>query len=513
MPEQYVIVKYLRLSLEDGDKEESDSIVNQRNLLDYYIHQIFKDRSVEVIEITDDGYSGTNMNRPGIKRLLVLAETKQINCVMVKDFSRFARDYIEVGRYSEQKFPEWQIRFISVNDGYDSNDFRGMTGGIHMALKSIVYTMYSRDLSEKVKSARKVLEKQGKYFAPYAFYGYDKSPDDTHKLMIDPIAAEVVKKIFALRASGTGTKEIAYILNEDQIPAPSAYKKMCDSCMRDWNTVCDDCNWSAGGVNRILRDERYTGKLIAHKSECVAVGSSKTRLVEPAKRIVVEHTHEAIISKELFQSVQGMRGKRRSVQKDNSFATGLVHCGACRHIMRTSYSLAKGKSFRCKYKDFTAENHCFKESICEGDLITVLKRLTTTELEKTVDIDKAQKKADTLMQKHKKAIQMLQKDADSEKKRKLTEYIRLTKNEISEEKFIRNRAEIDKRIERLNQKIQAILYQSISEADISVLNLFGQFVAADSMDSDRIRDLVKAIYVYNDRRIEVVWNFRDTFSL
>ena len=98
MPEQYVIVKYLRLSLEDGDKEESDSIVNQRNLLDYYIHQIFKDRSVEVIEITDDGYSGTNMNRPGIKRLLVLAETKQINCVMVKDFSRFARDYIEVGR-------------------------------------------------------------------------------------------------------------------------------------------------------------------------------------------------------------------------------------------------------------------------------------------------------------------------------------------------------------------------------------------------------------------------------
>ena len=186
MPEQYVIVKYLRLSLEDGDKEESDSIVNQRNLLDYYIHQIFKDRSVEVIDITDDGYSGTNMNRPGIKRLLVLAETKQINCVMVKDFSRFARVFIEVGRYSEQKFPEWQIRFISVNDGYDSNDFRGMTGGIHMALKSIVYTMYSRDLSEKVKSARKVLEKQGKYFAPYAFYGYNKSPDDTHKLMIDP---------------------------------------------------------------------------------------------------------------------------------------------------------------------------------------------------------------------------------------------------------------------------------------------------------------------------------------
>ena len=136
MLDKYVIVKYLRLSLEDGDKEESDSIGNQRNLLDYHIHQIFKDRNVEVIEIVDDGYSGTNMNRPGIKRLLILAETKQINCIIVKDFSRFARDYIEVGRYSEQKFPEWQIRFISVNDKYDSNVFCGITAGIDIAMKN-----------------------------------------------------------------------------------------------------------------------------------------------------------------------------------------------------------------------------------------------------------------------------------------------------------------------------------------------------------------------------------------
>ena len=159
MLEKFVVVKYLRLSIDDGDKIESDSIENQRNLLDYNIQKLFPNNDVEVIEIVDDGYTGTNMNRPGMRKLLILAETREINCIIVKDFSRFARDYVDLGTYVDKTFPVWNIRFISINDGYDSLNFGGITGGIDMALKNITYTMYSRDLSEKVKSSRKVIYK------------------------------------------------------------------------------------------------------------------------------------------------------------------------------------------------------------------------------------------------------------------------------------------------------------------------------------------------------------------
>ncbi len=507
MLNKYVIVKYLRLSLDDGDKEESDSIGNQRNLLDYHIHQIFKDRNVEVIEIVDDGYSGTNMNRPGMKRLLILAETKQINCIIVKDFSRFARDYIDVGRYSEQKFPQWQIRFISVNDGYDSNDFRGITGGIDMALKSIVYTMYSRDLSEKVKSARKILQKQGKYFAPYAFFGYNKSPDDKHKLIVDPAAAKIVKRIFALRLSGSSPAQIAYILNEDKVPTPSVYKRINDPLCRKWNTVSDYCKWSSGIVGNILRDERYTGKLVAGKVERVAVGSRKVRAVEPEKQIVVDDTHEAIVSKADFNTVRSLTQKNMAAGTERILLTGLVRCGGCKHTMYMSKPQIKDTSYWCNYKRFSANNDCFQGRIFEQDLVEILRTIIKTELEKTVDISKAQEKVDKLMNKNKKAVLMLQKNVDSEKKRKLTEYIKLTKNEITEDEFVKNRAEIDERIEALNEEIQSITYQKISEEDITVLNLFGKYIGVDNIDNDIIRDLVKAIYVYDDKRIEVVWNF------
>ena len=507
MLDKYVIVKYLRLSLDDGDKEESDSIGNQRNLLDYYIRQIFKDRNIEVIEIVDDGYSGTNLNRPGMRRLLVLAETKQINCIIVKDFSRFARDYIEVGRYSEQKFPERQIRFISVNDGYDSNDFRGITGGVDMALKSIVYTMYSRDLSEKVKSARKVLQKQGKYFAPYAFFGYNKSPDDKHKLIVDPVAAKIVKRIFALRLLGSSPAQIAYILNEDKVPSPSTYKKTNDPLCRKWNRVSDYCLWSSGTVGHILSDERYTGKLVAGKVERVAVGSRKIRAVEPEKQIVVDNTHEAIISKADFNAVRSLARKNITVGAERILPTGLVRCGGCKHTMYMSKPQVKDSSYWCNYKRFSANNNCFQGRIFEQDLVEILKTIIKTELEKTVDISKAQETVNNLMNKNKKTVLTLQKNVDSEKKRKLTEYIKLTKNEITEDEFVKNRAEIDNRLEMLNEKIQSITYQKISEEDITTLNLFGKYIGVDNIDNDIIRDLVKAIYVYNDKRIEVVWNF------
>ena len=226
MQDKYIVVKYLRISLEDGDCPESDSIGNQRELLDLHISVIFKNTpNLEVIELIDDGYTGTNMNRPAMQKLLVLAETHQIHCVIVKDFSRFARDYIDVGRYTDMIFPEWQIRFISTNDAYDSTDYLGATCGIDVAMKNLSNTMYSLDLSEKIKSVKHLQQKQGKFISCFAIYGYVKSPEDKHKLLIDPEAAEIVKRIFNMRDDGISFRRIAAILNNEGIPSPSEYKK------------------------------------------------------------------------------------------------------------------------------------------------------------------------------------------------------------------------------------------------------------------------------------------------
>ncbi len=493
----------------DGDKPESDSIGNQRYLLDYHIKTLFNSEDIEVIEIADDGYTGTNLNRPGMKKLLVLAETRQINCVMVKDFSRFARDYVEVGLYAEQRFPEWMIRFISINDGYDSKDFRGITGGIDMAMRNIAYTMYSRDLSEKIKSARRIQYKNGKYASHYAFYGYLKSSDDKYKLVIDPETFETVKRIFELRKSGVMPSEIAYILNNEKVPTPALRKKAVDPLCRKWNNRSEYYYWSKGIVSRILSDERYTGKMISSKREKVAVGSTKTKLVAPENLIIVENTHEAIISQETFDEVHKLIQRRKSPKPAKISLRGLVCCGGCRHRMEPSNVRGKIKKYSCSYKKYTDNNDCFQGVIAEDELSDFLIKTIQEELKKTVDISKAQKRVENLFQKSARKIKEIERNIADLKKKKIAEYISFTKDEISEDKFIRNREEIDKAINMLSDEIQSIKYQSLSREDASLLNLFGRYIGTEEINYEVVRDLVKAIYIYPDKRIEIVWNFKD----
>ena len=204
----------------------------------------------------------------------------------------------------------------------------------------------------------------------------------------------------------------------------------------------------------------------------------------------IPNTHESIISQKTYDEVQALlKRKKRSNTSKFSLAS-LVCCGGCKHKMSMSKTQIKDTSYWCDYKRFSANNDCFQGRIFEQDLVEILKTIIKTELEKTVDISKAQEKADKLMNKNKKAVLMLQKSVNSEKKKKLTEYIKLTKNEITEDEFVKNRVEIDKRIEVLNEKIQSITYQKISEEDITVLNLFGKYIGVDNIDNDIIRDLV-----------------------
>mgnify|MGYP002530559280 FL=1 len=226
-----VIGKYIRLSQADQDmmkkenKTESESISHQRDLIQRYINSHADLKGCEVREFYDDGYSGTNFNRPSFERLLEQIKKGEINCVIVKDFSRFGRDYIELGDYLERIFPFLGVRFISVNDGYDSNDYKGTTGGLDVVLKNIVYDFYSKDLSVKVTTAKRAKMKRGEYIGGHVPYGLLRDPADKHKLVIDPEAAAVVREIFDMATEGKKLVEIARYLNEKGIETPQIFSE------------------------------------------------------------------------------------------------------------------------------------------------------------------------------------------------------------------------------------------------------------------------------------------------
>ena len=230
MSKEYNIGIYIRLSMADedtgyGSKAESDSIGNQRMLINRFLDNHPELSHCQRSEFADDGYTGTNFHRPQFTQMMEKVKRGEINLICVKDFSRFSRDYIETGNYLECTFPFMGVRFISINDGYDSDDYKGTTGGLEVVMRSIIYAAYSKDLSVKTTSAKIQMMKQGKYVGGYAPYGYVLHPTIRNKLAVDPEAADVIRRIFREALEGSNTSQIARSLNDDGIPTPGQYFK------------------------------------------------------------------------------------------------------------------------------------------------------------------------------------------------------------------------------------------------------------------------------------------------
>lgn len=218
------IAMYLRLSKEDEFiRDESNSITNQRAFIREFINKDKALRKMNVLEFVDDGFTGKNMDRPDMQRMLDQIKRKEISCVIVKDFSRFSRDHIEQGKYIEQIFPFMGVRFIVINDNYDSNDYVGGIGEIDIAFKGILYDFFSEEQSQKVTTTLDAKRGSGKYIAAYAPFGYVKSPEDKHKLVVDEYASQIVKRIFREFLSGKSMYKIAEALNLEGIETPGVY--------------------------------------------------------------------------------------------------------------------------------------------------------------------------------------------------------------------------------------------------------------------------------------------------
>ena len=331
---------YIRLSREDGDKAESDSVGNQRTLLHEFIR---RQEELKLIDTyIDDGWSGTNFERPSFCRMIQDIEKGKINCVIVKDLSRFGRDYLETGTYLERYFPQHNVRFISIIDGIDSEKKQY---DLMMPIKNLLNEQYARDISKKVHAAMRTKQEAGQFIGAFASYGYQKSPDDKNKLIIDPYAAEIVRKIFSMYGQGYGKSSIARWLNEQKILCPSEYKRENGERYRNGSRLEKTYYWTYSTVSKILQNEIYAGNMVQGKKHQEM--HRRQRATKKEEWIVVEKTQEPIIDHQTWERTQRLLQKKTRVLgekgKKNLFA-GFLRCKDCGRML-----VKKGEGEKSRY--------------------------------------------------------------------------------------------------------------------------------------------------------------------
>lgn len=365
------IALYMRLSKEDGIGE-SNSIRMQRQLLLGYVRAHWK--AYDCLEFADDGYSGTNFERPALNRLLQKAGEHQLDCIVVKDFSRFSRDYLELGRYLEQIFPAWQVRFVSVNDGFDSAKLQGNTLSMDTGFRHLLCDLYSKDISQKVKSALSAKKNTGIYVSANCPFGYVKDSKNRHKLLIREEEARVVRCIFSLAQKGFGATQIARFCNRKAIKTPMAFQVERGETAR---IPKGDCFfWTNGMVTQILKNPVYTGDMVQGKYQKEAVGG-KNHKKAAEDFLVCQNYHEPIITRELYDSLQQKKKKTTSSKKQKRAflhpLIGKVVCGCCGRNLR--YRDGRDSYFGCQTRYSTEQEECIRRVSCLILEETVLYRM------------------------------------------------------------------------------------------------------------------------------------------
>ena len=353
---------YCRLSQDDGSLGESGSIQTQKAILTQYCQE----HHMEIVDCyCDDGWSGTNFDRPAFQRMIGDIEAGRVNTVIVKDLSRFGREYAQMGLYIEHYFEEKGVRFLSLAENIDSS--QGLNNLV-LPFTNVINSLYARQASEKTKAAHRARAKNGMFLGSRAPYGYQKDPSDRHHLIVDPEAAEVVKEIFRMFADGIGYVRMTKILRERNILNPQAYFNQNNPDYYKhsdyWRKPFD---WHATSVRAILNNPVYLGKLTFGKTKTKGFFDKRRVPAEESDWIVVEHTHEPLVSQELWDTVHQMMKARR---RENSSGhvqpfAGLVKCAGCGSSLNASYDKKKGKytGFSCwVYKNY-GKQRCTSHAI------------------------------------------------------------------------------------------------------------------------------------------------------
>ena len=502
---------YLRLSREDGDRAESDSIANQRKLLEQYLSAHPELNLIEFYQ--DDGYTGTNFDRPAFRRMEADIEAGRINCVLVKDLSRFGRDYIEMGRYLERVFPAQGVRFIAVNDHVDSQQ-----GHYDMLLpmKNIFNTQYARDISDKVRSAIHTKQQRGEFVGAFPSYGYQKDPANHSHLVIDPAAAQVVRRIFDLFEQGWGKIKIAKQLNAEGIPSPSEYKRILGERYHNGRKIDQTTYWTYATVHRILQNQMYAGNMEQGRNYRPTMHGKAVQL-DRSEWAVVPGTHEAIIGAEQWERVQALLHKRTrqlSFEQNQSPFAGFLRCGDCGRAM-VKTKRAGGIYYSCgsykRYGPTVCTKHSISHAVLEGIVLHDLNQIISS-------VQNLQTLAE-------EAKQPSSRGRSGERERLeggLERLYRLKKSAyedyrdglIRREDFRRYQSDYERQERELSAQLQQL--ENVQEEDLLLhpwVQSLLQHGKLTSLDRVTVAETVRQILVFEDGRIEITYTFSNELGL
>ena len=526
---------YLRLSQEDRITKgtESNSIENQRKIIKNYIDN--SDDLVFINEYADDGYSGTSFNRPGFQKMLEDIKNKKIDTIIVKDLSRFGRNYIEVGRFLEETFPTMRVRFISIIDKIDSFKDPDSSSSMLVNFKNLINDEYARDISRKIKSVYKVKQKRGEYIAAHTALGYMKDTDNKYNIIVDVDGAKIVKLIFELALDDKTPIQISDYFNERKIPTPSQYKKQKGEAyktnMVTENNV-DDIKWTPSMVSNILRNRIYTGDLIQNKKGKVSYKLKKRVNVEEDKMIIVENTHEALVSKEDFNWIQERYFSKiiqvRRKNHDYALFSGFLICNDChRGLYYLESRRPRKDGSRLKYyicgTNKVNSKKCTPHRIRENDLIEIVQKSINKQIKLVTKINED---LETISKNKKLSIK---EDVLSERKNKLLEeankkmslkqslYLDWKENIITFEEFknysnLYNNEILDikKTIEIIDDELEEL--SSIPNYQNELINTFNDKLQLNKIDRNILFKFIDYIYISEDKKIEIIFKYQDIFK-
>lgn len=502
--EIYKVAIYIRLSKEDEDRgyDESESIKNQRALLSEYVEKLgWKYELVDTY--VDQGFTGTNFNRPAFKRMIRDIENKKINMVITKDLSRLGRDYIETGEYVEKWFPENNVRYVSVTDGIDT--FENSNGNNDIApFKAILNDMYSKDLSKKIRTALHTMQKQGKWVGGKTSFGYMKSENDKNKLVICEQEAEIVKLIFNMAASGKNIGEIKNYLNENNIPTASQLR---------YNKATF---WENKAIKNLLTNEVYIGNTIQNKRSRISYKNRKLRPNPKSVWNIVENTHEPIIEKSTFEIVQKMdisKKYKRNEKKYHFLLDGILICHECKHKIgvrcRTNgYMTMICNNYRRNSKLGICTSHGFSYQVLENDVIEYVKKLFELIDGKKIELDikNSDLKCDygKMLIKLEKEINLINDNIDKM-------YVDKLNNKISEEMYDRL---FNKLIDEVKQKkteyneLSLMMKNNREDDSEKVQEVVREFLSLEKPTAEIMKIIINRIEIHQDKQVDIIFNFK-----
>ena len=514
---------YARLSIENSGKDDKgESIEGQIEICKEYVEEHPYLHLADVY--TDNGWTGTNTNRPEFQRLLNDINDGKIKALVIKDFSRFSRDYIESGNLLENVFPFMGVRFISVADNYDSFETDGSAESLLIPLKNLINSYYSKDISKKVSTAIHTKQLAGEHIPSMIPYEYMKSETREYRFEPDPETAPIVRRIYDMALEGKIVSEIATVLNREKIETPAQYFRRKFPNIKKHRMVSKGNSWDSSNIRRIIQHKIYTGAVISQTRQWKNINVQHTYMRDESEWIIVPNYHEAIVHNVEYEKAQLVIRKIEAYERGEKdyMLRSLIRCGMCGRAMSRN-PRGKEVTYYCDKSRFVEDTDCpVGERFKENELEKVISEIFICLLNLIIDHDKELKKAVSKTKgteaNLKQSILRLEKSIKQNSQAKVTAYERYSDGVISRNEFIAIRDQLAMELTKCNDeksKLEKQLTEMQSAVDSEMNQLTTtayEFLNAEQITNHMLLFFIDRIYMYSGTRIEIKYKFKDTLK-